>query len=186
MSDSRKQLEAWLRTLDVRGSVIDVGGAAWPVKGRTKTWDVPVYKILDKNHTYKKAPIDFVHDINRPLPLTLGNEEFDVAFALEVIEYAWNPFQAALNLEMLLKPGGLLYCSTHFLFPNHGGGTDIMRITREGINVLFTTAGFEILKVIPRRAVEAYQPMLLEWQNHESKICKFPDEIGHFFVARKL
>lgn len=163
--------------------MIDVGGAAWPVKGRTKTWDVADYHILDKNHTYKKAPIDYIQDLNRPFEL---NEKYDVAFALEVMEYMWNPYQAALNLAGVLKQGGLLYCSTHFMFPNHGGGTDVMRLTREGVKVLFTSAGFEIFEIIPRRPVEAYKPMLLEWQNHESKICRFPDEIGHFFIARKI
>jgi len=169
--------------LEISGSVLDVGGAAWPVKGRTKTWDVTDYKILDKNHTYKKAPIEYIQDLNRPFELT---EKYDVVFAMEVMEYMWNPYQAALNLFNALKPNGILYCSTHFMFPNHGGGTDVFRITREGINVLFTSVGFKILEVIPRRAVEAYQPLLLEWQNHESKICKYPDEIGHFFKAQKL
>lgn len=169
--------------MEIKGSVLDVGGAAWPIKGRTKTWEVSDYKILDKNYTYKKAPIDYVQDLNRPFTL---KEKFDVAFAIEVMEYMWNPYQAALNLAGVLNKGGILYCSTHFMFPNHGGGTDVLRLTRNGINVLFTSAGFEILEVVPRRAVGAYEPMLLEWQNHESKICKFPNEIGHFFVARKL
>ncbi len=168
--------------MEISGSVLDVGGAAWPAKGRTKTWDVTDYKILDKNHTYKKAPIDYVQDLTRPFELL---EKYDVVFAIEVMEYMWNPYQAALNLYNVLKPGGILYCSTHFLFPNHGGGTDVFRITREGINVLFTSVGFKILEVVPRRAVEAYQPILLEWQNHESKICKYPEEIGHFFKAQK-
>ena len=163
--------------------MIDVGGAAWPIRGRTKTWDVGTYKVLDKNYTYKKIPIDYIQDLNKPFILP---DTFDVVFAIEVMEYMWNPYQAALNLTGLLKQGGILYCSTHFMFPNHGGGTDVLRITREGINVLFTSAGFEILEILPRKAVEAYQPMLLEWQNHESKICKFPDEIGHFFKARKI
>lgn len=167
--------------MEIKGSVIDVGGAAWPAKGRTKTWDVDVYRILDKNYTYKKAPIDFVQDLNKPFTL---EEKFDVVFALEVMEYMYDPRQAALNLYNLLKPGGVLYCSTHFLFPNHGGGTDILRLTREGINVLFTSVGFKILEVTPRRAVEAYRPILLEWQNHESKICKHADEVGHFFKAQ--
>lgn len=141
-----------------------------------------MYKVLDKNYTYKKIPIDYVQDLNKPFILP---ERFDVVFAIEVMEYMYDPRQAAKNLFELLIPGGILYCSTHFLFPNHGGGTDILRITREGINVLFTSVGFEILEVVPRRAVEAYQPMLLEWQNHESKIAKHPDEIGHFFKAKK-
>jgi len=180
MSPTRKQIEAWLKTIDVSGNVIDVGGAAWPVRGRTRSWDVHLYKVLDKNYTYKKIPIDYVQDLNRPIGV---NMQFDVVFAIEVMEYCWNPYQAALNLASLLKPGGLLYCSTHFMFPNHGGGTDVFRITREGINVLFTTVGFEILEIIPRKSVD--EKTIIEWSAKESKICKYPGEIGHFFKARK-
>ena len=181
MSHTRKQIEAWLKTIDVSGSVIDIGGAAWPIQGRTKSWDVSEYAILDKNHTYKKAPIDYIRDLNRPFE---GIKEYDVAFAIEVMEYMWNPYQAALNFNTVLKKGGLLYCSTHFLFPNHGGGTDVTRITREGINVLFTSVGFEILEVIPRKSVD--EETIVNWQRKESKICKYPNEIGHFFKARKV
>ena len=41
MSNVRRQLEAWLKTIDVKADcVLDVGGAQLPVKGRTKSWEV--------------------------------------------------------------------------------------------------------------------------------------------------
>jgi len=180
MSNTRRQIEAWLKTIDVKGAVIDVGGAAWPIRGRTKSWDVSNYKVLDKNYTYKKIPLDYVQDLNRPFEIA---EKFDVVFAIEVMEYIWDLHQAALNLFNLLKPGGLLYCSTHFMFPNHGGGTDVSRLSRAGISVLFTTVGFEILEIIPRKSAD--EKTIVEWSAKESKICKFPGEIGHFFIAKR-
>ena len=180
-SFTRQQIEAWLKNIDVSGDVIDIGGAAWPIRGRTKSWNVGNYKVLDKNYTYKKIPIDYIQDLNRPFEL---KEKFDVAFCIEVFEYMWNPYQAMLNMNHLLKDGGILYLSTHFMFPNHGGGTDILRITRAGINVLLTSTGFEIMEITPRKS--ANEQAIIEWSAHESKICKHPDEIGHFTKARKI
>ena len=36
MSNVRKQLENWLKTKDVNGSVLDVGGIHLPINGRKK------------------------------------------------------------------------------------------------------------------------------------------------------
>lgn len=185
MSNARKQLETWLSTIEPKGAVVDIGGASWPVKGRTKNWDkVSTYKILDKKHT-PKATADILIDINQPhIPPLLGN--FDTAFALEILEYCWNPYQAILNMGSLLKEGGIIYCSTHFLYPFHGGGNDVIRLTREGIEILFGKAELKITDITPRRAIGSYESMLVEWQKKESKICYFPTEIGHLITAQKV
>ena len=46
MMEDGQQLEDWIKTLDVSGSVLDIGGSQNPIKGRTKSWDVNEYKIL--------------------------------------------------------------------------------------------------------------------------------------------
>ena len=48
MSFYRDQLENYLKTIDVKAeTVFDVGGKEKPVKGRTKSWTVKNYEILD-------------------------------------------------------------------------------------------------------------------------------------------
>jgi len=179
-SYTRQQLESWLKTIEVDAdSVIDIGGSAKPVKDRTKTWRVSNYKILDKNYSYKRH--DIVQDLNRPFELS---EKFSVAFCLEVMEYMWNPYQAVLNINNLLNSNGWFYLSTHFMFPHHGGGTDCVRFTRSGIECLLTTAGFRIIKIVPRVSVDP--KTIIDWSRRESKICRFIGEIGHLVEAQKL
>ena len=67
-SNTRRQLENWLKTIDVSGSVLDVGGLTLPVYGRTKTWDVHSYAITDIKEKYKGRTVDRVWDFNEPIP----------------------------------------------------------------------------------------------------------------------
>lgn len=65
-SYSRQQLEAWLKNIDVKAKrVLDCGGSQLPVKGRTKSWEVKTYKILDLQNPHEnKVSPDIVADIN--------------------------------------------------------------------------------------------------------------------------
>jgi SAM-dependent methyltransferase len=167
-SYQRQQLEAWLKTIDVKAdSVLDIGGSQLPIKGRTKSWEVKDYKILDLEnpHQSKKEP-DFIMDLNwdnnyivfkkdkkSPLGcknLTLNNC-FDIVFCLEVSEYWYNPYQALKNIKSFLKPGGILYLSTHFLYPVHNPKEyDFTRYTKNGTIKLLEETGFKVEQIIPR------------------------------------
>ena len=51
MSFYRNQLEDWLKEIDVKADrVLDIGGSAYPVTKRVKSWEVKEYKILDNNN----------------------------------------------------------------------------------------------------------------------------------------
>lgn len=136
MSNTRRQLERWLKTLDIKGNVLDVGGLTFPVKGRTRTWDVDYYVIADIKKTYKGRTTDRVWDFN--IPIEFGGN-FANVFCLEMMEYVYNPMVVINNLNKLLKIGGRLFISTHFLFPHHSGGGDYLRFTRDGISKLLET-----------------------------------------------
>lgn len=152
-SYSRQQLEAWLKKIDVHGKVIDIGGSQKPIKGRTKSWDVQEYDILDLPvpHEQDTAP-DFVKDLN-----TNGEIEealdgyFDVAFAIEIMEYMYDPLRALKQMAMMLRRGGLLHISFHFVYPVHNPESqDYLRYTRSGVKKLLSVAGFEIQSLTPR------------------------------------
>lgn len=184
MSNARHQLEAYLKTLDIKGNVVDIGGIHWPVKGRTKSWNVPIYQIYDVKGFHKGIKADYIHDFN----VILTNPDlpfFDIAFCLEMITMTWNPVQVLENINGLLLKDGLLYISTHFLFPHHSGKYDCLRYTRDGISILLEKTGFKILNITPRIA-GSQKEKLLEWEKSESKIYKNPEEIGHLISAKKL
>ena len=140
-SHTRRQLEEWLRAqIIVADAVADVGGRQLPVQDRVKTWQVQRYDILDLPE----------HDLNLEWDLT---ELYDIAFCLETFEFIYDPFQAMKNLHRLLKKGGVLYASFHFLYPHHGPqkGVDCLRYTRWGIEKLLDKAGFSEWQVWPRK-----------------------------------
>lgn len=178
MSNSRRQIEAWLKTISVKGSVLDVGGLFWPVKGRTKTWNVPDYAILDVKPERNGVTATIVHDINRFYPLVAA---FDNAFLLEVIDHLWNPVMAFQNINNLMRVGGTLYVSANFLFPHHTG-FDCIRLTSTGLQKILEETGFTVLEITPRYAVDK---TLEEAMRKESKVVYHPGEIGYFVTARK-
>lgn len=185
-SVSRIQLEEWLKTIDVEGDVIDIGGSQNPVEKRTKSWNVSKYQILDFEipHECKKKP-DMICDIQSE---SHWSEEFDVAFCLEVAEYWHDPMTAFKEINKLLKQEGVLYISFHWLYGLHNPkGEDCLRYTKNAIEKLAKNTGFAIgsieTKEITNRGVLLLEDfyrgegMRLDFNNHdlfhEGYLCKF-------------
>lgn len=168
-SNSRRQLEAWLKTIDVKGVVLDIGGCQNPIKGRTKTYFPSEYFILDLPVPHEqKSDVHFVCDIQDPNCLdrvyrlrsvfdgtsTEDVEEeieFDQIFCLEVSEYWIDPMMAIRNISKMLKVGGRLYISFHFIYPVHEPKEeDCLRYTHHGVEKLLRKNGLEIDRCIDR------------------------------------
>lgn len=164
----RQQLEAWLKTIDVKaGSVLDVGGAQEPIKDRIRSWDVKDYKILDiaEPHKCKQKP-DIICDLNKEIvyhknytqhenciDIIYLENKFNIIFCLEVAEYLFDPLTAIRNLNSLLVIGGILYMSFPFVYPTHEPAeNDYLRYTKFGVEKLLTENGFEIEYNLPRLA----------------------------------
>jgi len=201
-SFSRIQLENWLKQIDVKGSVIDIGGAQNPIKGRTKSWDISDYKILDleEPHQCKQKP-DIIWDLNKRPISGLGYEKefekivnkdyeiipFDVVFCLEVFEYIWNPIDALRNIGELLKKDGIFYSSWHFIYPHHNPRElDFLRYTPMGVNKLLREVNFEILEHLPRTTQVA--DLRETWASEQMRGWKDMDNtiIGSLVKARKM
>ena len=89
----------------------------------------------------------YINEINRKY-----KNSFDIAFCLEVSEYWYNPYQALKNIKSFLKPGGILYLSTHQIYPVHNPVEfDFTRYTKNGIIKLLEETGFKIEQMIPRK-----------------------------------
>jgi len=189
-SYSRQQLENWLKTLEVKvDSLIDVGGSQNPVKGRTKSWEVKDYKILDlkQPHECKQKP-DYTWDLNDEAREAWPKEMADMIFCLEVSEYWWNPFQALKNIHHFLKSNGKLYISFHFLYPLHEPKEqDYLRYTKFGVKKLLEESGFRIEKIIPRKT-QKLSPMTLynAEQMRPSKTYNDHAEIGFLIECIKI
>jgi SAM-dependent methyltransferase len=82
------------------------------------------------------------HELSRHFP----PEHFDAAFAVSVFEHLAMPWKVVLELNRVLKPGGLVCVFTHPTYPPHDRPWDFWRYNREAFEVLFSAPmGFELL-----------------------------------------
>jgi len=150
-SNPRKQLEAWLKTIEVKGKVFDFGGAQLPAKGRVGKWDADQYVIFDLDQPHEEAKTEhktYSLDLNnysegyiQYLRSVVG--DCDAAFCLEVMEYVIEPVQALKAIRLLMKEGATLYISFGFLYPEHNPiGADFLRYTQHGARQALVSAGF--------------------------------------------
>jgi SAM-dependent methyltransferase len=76
-------------------------------------------------------------------------EHFDAAFSISVFEHLAMPWKVVLELNRVLKPGGLVCIFTHPAYPPHERPWDFWRFSREAFGVLFgAPTGFELLACV--------------------------------------
>jgi SAM-dependent methyltransferase len=155
ISNYRDQLESYLKTLDIKADrVLDVGGAAKPVRDRVKSWKVGEYKILDNG--LEKGEYDFSYDLNKFAIQKLSIGTFNIIFCLEVMEYIYDPFVAIKNISEVTKENGLLYISFPFVYPYHEPKeSDFTRYTCDGAARLLGVNGLKIIETTTRKMTEA-------------------------------
>ncbi|MCU7943997.1 MAG: class I SAM-dependent methyltransferase [Candidatus Thiodiazotropha sp. (ex Cardiolucina cf. quadrata)] len=84
-----------------------------------------------------------VHTLSSLLPA----EHYDAVFSVSVFEHLAMPWQAVIEINKILKTGGLLYISTHPVWPPHELPWDFWRFSRETFKTLLNEkTGFEIVE----------------------------------------
>lgn len=175
----RKQLEDWLKTIEVKAeNVIDIGGGANMVLSRLKAADVKEYQILD-NYAERDChktfePPYYPCDIQDTGKLkAIATIKYDVAFCLEVFEYIFDPLTALKNINWLLKYGGLAYISFPSIYPVHEPKElDSLRYTKQGIIKLMTAAGFSSWEITPRVATDGRVDLFSFYQSEHMRPVK--------------
>lgn len=151
-SKSRQDLESWIKTLDVSGKVLDIGGSQFPVKGRTKTWAVEEYKIMDLlfPHEVKQVP-DYVCSIEERGCLRVPLNHFDTIFCLELMEYVIDPMAVLENIMRLGNDTCTVYITSHWLYGLHKPkGEDCIRYSKNGFERLCNRTGWVVAECITR------------------------------------
>lgn len=195
-SFTRTQLEFWLSTIHIDcNRFLDIGGAQLEADKRFGSLKYKEKKVLDLPNPHQtNHPVDIALDLNEYIDINKMFEyiapfgEFDVAFMGEVSEYFWNPVQAFKNINNLLKIGGILYFSTHFIYPVHSPlDDDSLRYTRNGIIKILNKTGFKI-EEIRGRTWESLEPISLFRSQgmRPSKIYNLHGEIGNLIKCSKI
>lgn len=191
----REQLEDWLSEIDVNASaVLDVGGSDNPIKGRTRTWNTSIYRIVDLENPHKGEKPDWILDLNTgEMKVDISENPFfpDVIFCLEVFEYIWNPVVALKCINKMLDNGGLLYISFPFVYPVHEPAeSDYLRYTKFGVQKLLEETGFEIIDNKSRIATEGGSELISFYSKERMRYkgalrTNTIQDIGYLVTARK-
>lgn len=130
----REGMRAYLKDVEVYGTVIDWGCGTKPIQ-KNIHGNAKFINVDRRDYDYT----NLVADIEKPLDI----EKADFAFCLEVLEHVWNPVMVVQNIFNNLKAGGYLYLSVPYHYPTHLGN-DRIRFTHIGLKQLLTEAGFKV------------------------------------------
>src|SRR6266446_5988753 len=88
--------------------------------------------------------VDLVADAHR-LSEVVPSNHFDVVYSISVFEHLVFPWRVVMEINTVLKIGGLCYVSTHPAWPPHELPWDFWRFPKEGLKALFNRdLGFEV------------------------------------------
>lgn len=110
------------------------------------------YRSLFPNATYKKADFEDISNVDYVIGhdsrINEANESFDLILSTQVAEHVLYPHEYFAECYRLLRFGGLLLCTTHGTYPEHGCPYDFQRWTAEGLTRDLANSGFEIEQVL--------------------------------------
>lgn len=153
----KQQLNDWVNTLEVKADILfDIGGSQNPIKGRTKSWDVKDYKIVDLEVPHVELQkTDLIQDLNQPLDREVFKDyigNVDWIYNLGVFDYVINPNIAMQSMYDLLQDGGQAWVEYPFVYPIHNPkDIDGLRYTEPAVRNLAKQVGFTVEEVWYRR-----------------------------------
>lgn len=120
------------------GTLVDFGCGSMPYR--------EIYEPLVNHYIGVDLPGNTCADlhINQNGEVPLDNASVDIILSSQVLEHVPSPERYIKEAYRLLKPGGLLFLSTHSYWMYHPDPTDFWRWTREGLRKEIERAGFRI------------------------------------------
>lgn len=122
----------------VKGRVLDLGA------GMAKYKPILIKNAADyvACDVRKTENIDTVCDVTN---LIFALESFDTVISTQVFEHVDNPFSVVREIKKVLKAGGNAIITAPFMVPFHADPKDNFRFSREGLEEIFKSSGFEIV-----------------------------------------
>lgn len=103
---------------------------------------------------------------------------FDAVFSLAVLEHLAMPWLVALEINKVLRPGGITFHQTHFACPLHEQPADYWRFTDQGLRSLFSpVVGFA------EAECEFFEAVALHPAHRTPELLHLPSQPAHLQVA---
>lgn len=112
--------------------------------------------ITEKGYLYESCDFENVFDGSSKLALThvcsldalsMKNSTYDLLICVQVLEHLSRPEKSISEMHRVLKPGGLIFLSTNFLYPRHGSPYDYFRFTEFGLKHIFDKYRFQLILI---------------------------------------
>jgi len=127
------------------GVVVEVGSRAR--SGRTYTDLVPDHLRYIGVDIVDGPNVDVVGDAH-DLTSIIEPCSVDAVFSIATFEHLAMPWRCAVEINRILKPGGVCFVLSHQTFPLHETPWDFFRFSDSGWRAIFNRAsGFEVLEV---------------------------------------
>jgi SAM-dependent methyltransferase len=124
-----------------RPALLDIGGRARSGNRHGSAFDQCDVTVTD---IIADESVDMVTDIHR-MSADLGAGRFEFALCISVFEHLLMPWKAVLEINKVLKPGGLILVQTHQTVGMHDTPWDYYRFSDESWKGLFNRyTGFQI------------------------------------------
>lgn len=128
-----------------KGRVLDMGCGTCPYKEDILQAASEYVGIDWAEDFHKSDNIDFLADLNEPLPLAGDSASTIVAFQL--LEHLREPARFLAECHRILEEGGEIFITVPFMWHVHDQPHDYYRFTEHGLRHLFATAGFSDIQV---------------------------------------
>ncbi|MDQ6860515.1 MAG: class I SAM-dependent methyltransferase [Verrucomicrobiota bacterium] len=125
-------------------SILEIGSRA--VSGTTRRHLFPTAERYVGLDIHEGPGVDLIGDAHG-LSTIFSPNEFDAVFSVSVFEHLAFPWKAVMEINTVLKPGGLCYLSTHPNWPPHEQPWDFWRFPVAGLHLLFSPPlGFAVIR----------------------------------------
>jgi len=138
-------MQRFIATMDgtPTARVLDIGGRSRSMVDRSQMFQSAAVTVLDIHNGDNVDVIGDAHDLSRLFP----PDHFDAIYSISVFEHLLMPWSVVVQMNTVLKPGGLAFISTHQTLGMHDMPWDFWRFSDTSWDALFNRhTGFEVVE----------------------------------------